>query len=448
MTADVQTAPRHRIYHGWWIALAVLVAFAMVEFADATIPDRLFYPANPATTVNALFVAIVVSATFALTLFALQPVAGHLADRHDPRVVITLALLIGGVVLMALSWSDPGWLPYTAAILVGSGLGAIVHITMVTVVAGWFMRNRGKAFALLLTGPAVALFLPGLSIGLWINLLSLSGDASGVFSGGHFLTFQAMAAGIAVIVAAVPLAILLRRKPDGSNAHLEQEGSAEYDPDVEPAPQPLSAILKSRQYRFYVVALSLQASAFGAIRVAAGSALGDSLTSIGARWFGDAVMAAAVVVAVGLFVTGALSDRYDRRKVVAWILGAQLFFGIALVIATDELAVLALAIAIGGGAGALSAANLALQSELWGRRRFGILLGIQISAATLLTAVWALTMGVIWELFARPPFGLDDDAAVYPFVIIGAVIPLAIALALILRMNRHHSHANSAARAA
>ncbi len=446
----VDTAPptsalvRRPIYYGWWIVLAGLVVFAVVEFAGTSILDRLFYSPDGA---NELLVTIVVSVLVAVALLLLHPFVGYLADRLGPRVVITPALLIGGLILIALSWAGPGWLTYWAAILVVRGLSPVVHIALATAVAHWFMRNRGKAFALLLMGPAVAHFLPAASIGLWLELLSLTDDASEAFSGGHYSTFQALIAGIAVIVVAIPLAILLRRKPDDSTARLEQEGSTEYDPDAEPAPQPLSAILKSRQYLFYVVALSLQASAIGAIRITAGSALGDSLASIGARWVGDIVLATAAVVAVGLFVTGALSDRYDRRMVVAWILGAQLVCSLVLVFVTDELAVLALAIAIGGGAGALSAANLALQAELWGRRRFGLLLGIQMSAAMFMYAVWAFTIGAIWAILPSRELGMYDNEALFPFVIIGAAVPLAIALALILLMKRPRVRGAGAARA-
>ena len=435
---------RRPIYHGWWIVLAGLVALAVVEFAGTSILDRLFFSPN---TANDLFVTIVASVLVAVTLLLLHPFVGYLADRRGPRVVVTPALLIGALILIVLTWAEPGWLTYWAAILVVRVFSPVVHIALATAVANWFMRNRGKAFAFLLMGPAVAHFLPAASIGLWLELLSLTDDASEAFSGGHYSTFQALIAGIAVIVAVVPLAILLRRKPDDSNARLEQEGSTEYDLDAEPAPQPLRAILQSRQYRLYVVALSLQASAIGAIRITAGSALGDSITSIGVRWFGDTLLAAAVVVAVGLLVTGALSDRYDRRKVVAGILGAQLFCSLALVTAPDELAVLALAIVIGGGAGALSAANLALQAELWGRRRFGLLMGIQMSAAAFLATFWGLATWILWRLSALSANGFDDDAALFPFVIIGAAVPLAVALALILLMNRPRVRGAGAARA-
>ena len=435
---------RRPIYHGWWIALAGLAALAVVEFAGEILPDRLFHGTS---TTNLLFVTIVAFVLVSLALLLLPPIVGHLADRYSPRFLAVPALLIGGLSAIALSRLEPGWVPFVAAILIGNGLSATIHIVMATAVANWFSRNRGKAFALLLMGPAVALFLSTLPIRLQIDLLTLTDDVSEALSGGTLMGFEALVAGIAMIAIAVPIVILLRHKPDGSNARLEQEGFTEHDPDTEPAQQPLSAILKSRQYLFYVVALSLQASAIGAIRITAGSALGDSITSIGVRWFGDTLLAAAVVVAVGLLVTGALSDRYDRRKVVAGILGAQLFCSLALVTAPGELAVLALAIAIGGGAGALSAANLALQAELWGRRRFGLLMGIQMSATMFLTIVWPLAMGAIWGISSLLPFELDDDAALFPFVIIGTAVPLAVALALILLMNRPRVRGAEAARA-
>ena len=425
--------PRRPIYFGWWIVLAGLVALAVVEFADNSFPNRFFYSTN---TTNVLFGTIATFLLVTLALNLLRPFVGHLADRYGPRYLAAPALLIGGLSSIALSRLEPGWLPYAAAVLIGGGLSLTMHIVMATAVANWFSRNRGKAFALLLMGPAVALFLPALSIGLWINLLSLRDDASEAFSGRSFAGYEVLVAGIVMIGLAVPLAVLLRQRPDGSGASLEKEGSAEYPLDAEPSPQPLTTILKSRQYLLYIVALSLQASAIGAIRITTGSALDNSLTTIGARWFGDVVIATAVVVAVGLFVTGALSDRYDRRKVVAGILGAQLVCSLVLVLATDEIAVLALAIVIGGGVGALSAANLALQAELWGRRRFGLLLGIQMSAALFLSGVWVSITFIIRGFFGDLTTGIDEETAGYLLVIIGAAVPLAVALALILLMRR------------
>jgi MFS family permease len=83
-----------------------------------------------------------------VTAFAI----GHVADRHGPRGVLALTLLVGAAGFAASSRIEALWQLYlTYGVLVGIGMSS-VYVLATTTVARWFDDRRGLALAVVLTG--------------------------------------------------------------------------------------------------------------------------------------------------------------------------------------------------------------------------------------------------------------------------------------------------------
>lgn len=81
------------------------------------------------------------------------PIVGTLADRHGARRVILTALLLLGVMLLAVSWfTDRLWLFYAGGFALGVIGAATSAITYGRVVSSLFDRGLGTALGLMSTG--------------------------------------------------------------------------------------------------------------------------------------------------------------------------------------------------------------------------------------------------------------------------------------------------------
>jgi MFS family permease len=174
----------HRLYYGWYIVgAAFLTSFASLGLLYAfgaffTSLSRSFTASHAA-----------ISGLFAVTLFikaVFGAVAGRLADRFGPRVVVAVAgVVLGGGLLLA-SQATALWQLYvTYGLGLGLATGAL-YVTGLEVVERWFSRRRGEATGLAVAGVAVGNFvlppLAALLIG-WVGWRA----TFGLFGVGCFL---------------------------------------------------------------------------------------------------------------------------------------------------------------------------------------------------------------------------------------------------------------------
>lgn len=191
-----------RPFYGWWI---VLVAF----LADFIMSGTGFYAFS--VLIRAMReelgwslavltgVLIVRSAVTGL----LSPVLGPLVDRrHGARMVMALGGLVGGLGTMSIALVQTPLQFYLAYGVVGAAsMATSSMLVSTTVVAKWFVRQRGRA---------IAIATMGISLGgmVMIPLATLLMQAVG-----WRLTWAVLGAlGIALVVP--PSAILVRRQPE------------------------------------------------------------------------------------------------------------------------------------------------------------------------------------------------------------------------------------------
>ena len=417
---------RWPIYHGWWIVLAGAGILMLTAYADSNIASNVFEPPRTGGISDTLPRAI---GSFALLVLLLpfRPFVGQLVDRRGPLVPVTAALLIGGFTYIVLAFIGPSWSSYNSAILVGGVVAVTARIALLTTVANLFARHLGVAFAVAIAGVSVATLLPSIFIG---GILFVAGFVA-IYEYGPIHIAIVLFTGGTLCIAGLAFVYVLRRWPLDSSRRWNEEIPAldapasatnelsDADATVEPAPLRLREILASRSFFLYVAAIALQSSIHWPLFV-----------TVDSGWVNvSAALFSAIFVVPVLFVSGALSDRFNRKRVVMAILFLQLMVTLPLLSGLSGSTAVAIVFLGATGGGAVSPAVLALQWDYFGRKNFGLIFGIQSSVAALVSFIGQIFAAFVFDVFGEGP----------SFVFLWVILPLAIALVLILLMKRPQS---------
>ncbi|HTR62086.1 MAG TPA: MFS transporter [Candidatus Binataceae bacterium] len=92
---------------------------------------------------------------FSLTVFVWSmsgSLAGHLADRYGPRVVVSVGAVVMAIGLISTGYIHQLWIGYlTYSLGVGTGI-ATSYVPMIAVVGGWFLKRRNSALGIAVAG--------------------------------------------------------------------------------------------------------------------------------------------------------------------------------------------------------------------------------------------------------------------------------------------------------
>jgi PGF-CTERM protein len=298
----------------------------------------------------------------------LGPLQGLLTDRLGPRALIRTGMILFGLGFMLFSQID-GPVTFFAAFFVmalGSSLGGYLPIG--TAIVAWFRRRRALALSISATGMAVG----GLLTPLVVLALSRFG-----------WRWTAFASGLLVLVAGLPLAQVMRHRPEAYGWTPDGDPPRAAKADGTPAARPAEAD------RDFTAREAVATRAFWSIAVGHGAALlvvsavlvhmvihvterlGYSLTQAG-----GVVALMTVMQATGHVTGGWLGDRFSKRWIAA---GCMLGHAVALMIlalATVFWMVLAFAVLHGLAWGMRGPLMSAIRADYFGAAAFGTITGI------------------------------------------------------------------------
>jgi len=129
----------------------------------------------------------------------LGPVLGWLIDRFGPQVWIRIGVVVFGLGLMLLSFTDTLLAFYGAFIVIALGSSLCGFFPVNVALINWFERWRARA-------------LSSLSIGLALGGTAIPLVAWSMSSFGWRAT--AFGSGVIAIVVGLPLAMVIRRRPE------------------------------------------------------------------------------------------------------------------------------------------------------------------------------------------------------------------------------------------
>ena len=412
------------MFYGWWIAFASAASFALsggfyfYGFSTFFIPlEQQFGWSRMA-----------LSGAFSLSRLEggiAGPIGGFLVDRFGPRRIMVLGILVMGAGYILLSRIDSlvsFYIVFVLLISVGASLGISVPPLVTT--AKWFVKRRGLAMGIALSGVGVG--------GPLVPLL-------GMIVAGYGWQTATIVSGLTIWVLGLPLVTLMRSRPehygqfpDGIDPSSVREDMEEPG-DRNAAKGNGSATVLEQNFTVGQALLTpvfwLLALAFG-LRQLVISAVAihqiPFLVDIGIsqQLAATALGALATISIIGRVGFGWLGDHFEKRKVMA---GALIMLALGCLILANVSSwwqiipfLLIYSPAYGGGASLM----FAIRGEYFGRESFGTISGLMD-----FIQMFGLVLGPIFAGFVYDATGSYQTA----FYVFTASALLSTVLVLFLR---------------
>jgi len=374
---------RGRIFYGWWVVAAGFGLEALI--------GSLFFYAYGAYVVLLReefgWSRTLLSAAFALARAesaVLGPIQGWLTDRFGPRVLIRTGMVVLGIGFMLFSRiNSPVTFFLTFFVMaVGAGLGGYLPITVAIV--NWFRRRRAQALSYSSVGMAMG--------GLMTPLVA----AAMLQVGWRWTAFLS---GVLIIVAGLPLAQLIRHRPETYGWRVDGD-AADAEPAAAAARVPTDVDFTARQ--------AMRTRAFWLISAGHGSALlvvsavmVHMVVHVTERLGISLAQAAGVVSLITVTqIAGQLSggwagDRFSKRAIVV---GCMIGHATALLLLAHASAywmVVVFAMVHGLAWGMRGPLMAAIRADYFGSGSFGMISGISSMVVMLGMIAGPLVAGIL-----------------------------------------------------
>ena len=334
----------------------------------------------------------------------LGPALGWLLDRFGPQAMVRIGMLVFGLGFIALSQVDTLGGFYACAVVLAIGASLSGYFPLTVALIQWFERYRARALSIISLGLALG--------GMAVPLVAWTMQEFG-------WRVTAFASGVIAIVVGIPLASVIRRRPQD---HGETVDGLPPEPalvagDAAHADRPIQPELTVRQ--------ALRTRAFWLLAVGHGLAL-LVVTAVNVHaithmkeGLGYSVAQAALVIMLmtfgqvgGVLLAATLGDRFQKRYVAAVCMlghGAGLLL---LTYATQTAEVVAFALLHGVAWGLRGPFMQAIRADYFGRNAIGMILGLSAVIIALGQIAGPMVAGVMADLTGNYKAGFTALALV------------------------------------
>ena len=355
----------------------------------------------------------------------LGPIQGWAIDTYGPRRIMMFGMVLFAAGFMMLSFVREVWTFYIAFMLIAIGASLGSFIALVVAVVNWFRRRRSFALGMLSMGFAVG--------GFAATPTALVIESIGWRT-------AAFASGVAVLAIGLPLARVVRHRPedhgllpDGAASHAALAGDPDAVDDEEEAGMAVGEALRTPA--FWLISLGQAAAllVIGALMVHLVIYVHEDL-GYGLGLAAFAITIQTVGQVVGQLAGAYLGDRWPKRPL---IVGALLGHGLAILVLAlaASLPMVYAAVALNGTAWGLRAPlQMAIRADYFGRGSFGTIMGFSslvimsgmivgptfagvmydqtgsYRVSFLVLALFA-SMGALLFAFAKPPAAREAPSA-------------------------------------
>ena len=415
------------IFYGWYIVGVGFLANVASSFALASTLSIFLKPLTAELGVSRGVFSLLRSGE-GIIAACLAPLVGTLVDRYGGRWLMVSGAAIAGIGFLFLGYID-SFVQFTAIrlTLVTFGDVAMGYMVVNVVVAQWFVRMRGRAFAFTSMGVGFAkVCMPILAA--WL-LVSLGWRQT-------WMVFGILTMALLVL----PALLVIRRTPEDMG--LRPDGAAEPEIDVDsiaPDKKKPRESSTSDLEPLWTRAEAVRTSAFWLLVITFGiSSVGVTGLNLHVYPYvtdiGHSPVVAATVMSViasmqlaSPLVWGFVAERIDPR-IAAMLRFVVQGIGLALAISTSSLICLYAGFFLYGiGLGG----NMVLPDLLWasyfGRRSLGKIRGLGLFISHMLAALGPPFFGFLFDITGG--YGLS-------FAIFGAALATSAVLSLMLRPPR------------
>ncbi len=394
--------PQGHVFYGWWIALAT----GGIHLLSSLLWMQSYGAYVVLLQAEFGWSKTVVAGAFALTRIEsglLGPIQGWLVDRFGPRIIVQIGMVLYGIGFMLFSQVDTILTFYLtfALMAVGSSLGGFA--TVMVAVVSWFSRHRSKAVAI----SSLGFSFGGLCVPIVVFALESFGWRTTAFI-----------SGVIVIVVGLPLAQMIRHRPDTYREVVD--GIREPEPTASSAgpKRSLRRDLTARE-AFRTRAFWLISSGHGIALLSVSTLMVHLIPHLTTSTMAMTLAAAGGVVALmtgsqvaGQIMGGFLGDRFNKRLMCTGCLvghGA----GVAIVAFAESVWMAMLAVVVHGLAwGIRGPLMTAIRADYFGSASFGTIMGFSS-----LIVMFGMTLGPIFAGYIADVSG-DYQLA---FIVLAAV---------------------------
>ena len=376
----------HRIYYGWWVVFA---CFLIVFYVSSIIFFGLTAFFEPFVRE---FGWSYTQVSFAASLRGMEmgifaPLIGFLVDRFGSRALIASGMIISGLGLICLSYTDSLTMYYASFILLGFGAGGCTSVVTTTAVVNWFDKNAGKALGVMSAGFGAS----GLLVPFIVWLIDIYGWRDTLFL-----------LGIGMWVVGIPLSLIIRNRPeDGTVAVRGSGGTAECevtDPSGERYREPgFREAVTDKMFLYLNLVEAIRMMILSAVVLH----IMPCLSSLGMDRHFTGVIAAALPLCsiVGRLGFGWLGDVYDKRYIMAISYGLM-SVGMAALAYADRIdcGVYLFLLFFSPGFGGLLVLRSSIIREYYGRRSFGKMVGILMGFSSIGGIIGPTLAGWIFDV--------------------------------------------------
>jgi MFS family permease len=402
-------------FHGWWIVSVTAVLYgygAGVNFYGFGVffnPMREEFGWSRAATAGVFSLSRLEGAP-------LGPIIGWLIDRIGSRRMMVAGLSLTGLGFISMYFIQSLWMFYVIyGVFIATGFSMGFFQASQAIVANWFFRKRAQALSYLAVGGGLggAALVPAL----------------GAFMGMAGWRWTAVAVGLLMWVVGIPLAMILRNRPEDmgqvpDGLPSRNEAQAADDPVLPPQAPVERAEVSERQEVEFTVGQALRTSTFWTLVLAMAfrSSILSSivvhqiahLEDIGiARHAAETMLGLMIAMSIpGRLLFGWLGDRFSKQHLLAF---SSVLQGIGIFIianATSLAYVWPFLLFYGLGYGGAIPLTQALRADLFGRKVFATVGGLIMPFTTL--------GGVAGPIFAGYVYDVTDSyrIAFYTFVVL------------------------------
>ena len=297
----------------------------------------------------------------------LGPLLGWIMDRFGPQGMIRAGICIFGVGLMLLSYCDTLFTFYAAFLVIALGSSLCGFFPLNVALINWFERWRARA----LSAMSIGLALGGISVPLVAWSLQAYGWRATAFS-----------SGVIAIVAGLPLALVIRRRPEDHGETVDgvppvtKEKNILENEEANPT-RDFTAHEALRTQAFWLLSLG---HGFALLVVSAVVVHAISHMNQGLGYtVGQAALVYTLLTVsqiVGVMIGWLIGDRFEKRLICAVCMLMHMA-GMLLLTYADALPmVLAFAVLHGIAWGLRGPFMQAIRADYFGRSAIGMILGL------------------------------------------------------------------------
>lgn len=349
------------------------------------------------------------------------PFEGILLDRVGIRKMVIIGYSIMGAGFVMFSQMDSIWEFYLAFSVASVGSGVSGWLAMITLVNNWFIRKRTLAMALAMSGIHFGGFL--------VPLLAFGIDSKG-------FRFTTLTIGIFLLAIVVPVAKIIRNKPediglhpDGFNAEQVEYDSANLSSDERELETDFTVREALRTPAFWLLMFVQLSSSVSTVSLA--THLVPKLTDIGMSLAssGIVVLTSTVMAIPSQLTAGYLADRIRKPPMIFVLLCLQATSLVVIALAGSVTTAYVFAVMYGIAFGGRMPLTTSIRGDYFGRRAFATITGLSSVPNNICTILAPLFAGYMFD---------RTGSYVIPFFTFAALAYLGGLIVLFVHKPEHH----------